>query len=583
MSTTNFNTENNTYGKLISSSGTIFQIPRFQRDYSWGDEEWEELWADLQTSIIESSSHYMGYLVLQSVEKNTFNVIDGQQRITTLSLMILAAMRNLNSLIAQQVETENNRSRLENIRARFIGFQDNITLISKNKLILNRNNNSYYKDYLVSLTNNLPKRGFKETEHLLRKAFEWFDKRIAELIKPFPKDRQGSEIAKLVENIADNLFFTVINVTNELNAYTVFETLNARGVKLSSTDLLKNYLFSIVDSDIQRKSNSDSPNEIKELEDRWDKLVSRIGSGNLSDFLRSFWLSRYEFIRHSNLFKAIRQRIANKADVFRLMREMDADIDTYLLLHSPEESNSDASSISKDELHYAKLLKLFRVKQHYPLILSARRKLSDNEDFIKVLRGCMVIAFRYNVIGNLPTSEPEKLYVDVAQQIENSKLDNSRDILLALHELYPSDDEFKDLFKNKKLSTIDSRNNKIAKYIYSTIETYLTNGLSYNIEDKKVTIEHILPQSPKSGWSNFTDSDLDQFTYHIGNMMILEERLNKDAENYSFDKKIPIYKKSSLSQCKGIAEHYSDWNPSNIKSRALQLAKKAVEIWRIDL
>lgn len=167
MSTTNFNTENNTYGKLISSSGTIFQIPRFQRDYSWGDEEWEELWADLQTSIIESSSHYMGYLVLQSVEKNTFNVIDGQQRITTLSLMILAAMRNLNSLIAQQVETENNRSRLENIRARFIGFQDNITLISKNKLILNRNNNSYYKDYLVSLTNNLPKRGFKETEHLL--------------------------------------------------------------------------------------------------------------------------------------------------------------------------------------------------------------------------------------------------------------------------------------------------------------------------------------------------------------------------------------------------------------------------------
>lgn len=581
MSTTNFNTENNTYGKLISSSGTIFQIPRFQRDYSWGDEEWEELWSDLHTSINENSSHYMGYLVLQSVKKNTFNVIDGQQRITTLSLLILAAMKNLNSLILQQVETENNRSRLENIRSRFIGFQDNITLISKNKLVLNRNNNSYYKDYLVSLTDNLPKRGFKETEHLLRKAFEWFDKRISEFIKPFPKIQQGPEIAKLVENIADNLFFTVINVTDELNAYKVFETLNARGVKLSSTDLLKNYLFSIVDNDAQYKSDSDEPSEIKELENKWDRLVSRIGSGNLSDFLRSFWLSRYEFIRHSTLFKAIRQEIKNKADVFRLMREMDADIDTYLLLHSPEESDGDTST-SRDELKYAKLLKLFRVKQHYPLILSARRKFSDDKDFIKVLKGCMVISFRYNVIGNLPTSEPEKLYVDVAQRIEKSELDTPHKIMLALRELYPTDDIFKDLFKNKKLSTIDSRNNKIAKYIYCMMEAHLTTGFTYDIEDKKITIEHILPQNPQSGWNNFTDSDLEQFTYHIGNMMILEESLNNDAENHSFEEKIPIYQKSNLCQCKGLVENYSEWNPSNIKSRASQLAKKAAEIWRID-
>jgi len=581
MSTTNFNTENNTYGKLISSSGTIFQIPRFQRDYSWGDEEWEELWADLQTSITENRSHYMGYLVLQSVEKNTYNVIDGQQRITTLSLMILAAMQNLNSLIAQQVETDNNRSRLENIRTRFIGFQDNITLISKNKLILNRNNNSYYKDYLVSLTDPLPKRGFKETEHLLRKAFEWFNKRIVDLIKPFPKERQGSEIAKLVENIADNLFFTVITVTNELNAYTVFETLNARGVKLSSTDLLKNYLFSIVDSNTQSGSNYDSSNEIRELEDKWERIVSRIGSGNLSDFLRSFWLSRYEFIRHSNLFKAIRESIKNKADVFKLMRDMDADIDTYLLLHSPEESNAD-TAISKEEVKYAKLLKLFRVKQHYPLILSARRKLS-NDDLIKVLKGCMIISFRYNVIGNLPTSEPEKLYVNVAQRIEKLELDDHHKVMHALRELYPDDNVFKDLFKNKKLSTTDSRNNKIAKYIYCTIESYLTNGFSYDIEDKKITIEHILPQNPESGWGNFKDNELDQFTYHIGNMMILEERLNKDAENHSFDKKIPFYKMSCLTQCKGLAEHYSEWNPANIRSRASKLAEKAVEIWKIDL
>lgn len=66
-------------------------------------------------------------------------------------------------------------------------------------------------------------------------------------------------------------------------------------------------------------------------------------------------------------------------------------------------------------------------------------------------------------------------------------------------------------------------------------------------------------------------------------MMILEERLNKDAENHSFDKKIPFYKMSCLTQCKGLAEHYSEWNPANIRSRASKLAEKAVEIWKIDL
>lgn len=194
----------------------------------------------------------------------------------------------------------------------------------------------------------------------------------------------------------------------------------------------------------------------------------------------------------------------------------------------------------------------------------------------------MVISFRYNVIGNLPTSEPEKIYVNVAQKIEQSELNTPQEIMLALRELYPDDDQFRDMFKNKKLSTIDSRNNKIAKYIYCSIEAHLTTGFAYDIEDKKITIEHILPQNPKSGWSNFADNDLDQLTYHIGNMMILEDKLNKEAENYSFDKKIPIYQKSSLSQCTGIVKNYSEWNPSNIKSRAAQLAKKAVNIWKID-
>ena len=97
MSATNFKTENNTYRKLIGN-GLTYSIPRFQRDYSWTDVEWEDLWTDILGTIQEGgeSAHYMGYLVLQSQDEKSFDVIDGQQRLTTLTLIVLAALKNLN-------------------------------------------------------------------------------------------------------------------------------------------------------------------------------------------------------------------------------------------------------------------------------------------------------------------------------------------------------------------------------------------------------------------------------------------------------------------------------------------------------
>ena len=100
MSATNFKTENNTYRKLLGN-GLTYRIPRFQRDYSWSDEEWEDLWADIVETTRDGGepAHYMGYLVLQSKDERTFEVIDGQQRLTTLSIIVLAVLRNLQRLI----------------------------------------------------------------------------------------------------------------------------------------------------------------------------------------------------------------------------------------------------------------------------------------------------------------------------------------------------------------------------------------------------------------------------------------------------------------------------------------------------
>ena len=111
----------------------------------------------------------------------------------------------------------------------------------------------------------------------------------------------------------------------------MFETLNARGVKLSSTDLLKNYLFSIIHNELH------DDRELNILDERWEGLVERLGSGSFPDFLRAHWNSRHRFVRSSALFKAIRATIVTKQQVFGLVRDMEADTDVYAALSHPDD------------------------------------------------------------------------------------------------------------------------------------------------------------------------------------------------------------------------------------------------------
>lgn len=568
MSATNFKTENNTYRKLIGN-GLTYQIPRFQRDYSWTSEEWEDLWSDILGTIQEGGepAHYMGYLVLQSQDEKSFDVIDGQQRLTTLSLIVLSVLKNLDRLVSEGKNPEQNKQRLEQIRNTYVGYLDPVTLLTRSKLTLNRNNDSYFQTYLVPL-GHLPVRGFRASEHGLRKAFEWYEKRVRDYAKKQDGD-EGVVLASLVETMSDRLFFTVINVTDELNAYKVFETLNARGVRLSSTDLLKNYLFSVL-----HKQN-EHLNEMNVLEDRWESMVTRLGSESFPDFLRSHWNSRNTFVRQSELFKTIRNKVSDRAAVFELLRGMEEDMDTYLALTNPEASHWDAT-----QRNYAKLLQMFRVRQPFPLVMAANRAL-PKEQFIAVLRACVMIAFRYNVIGNLPTNEQEREYHAAAQKINRESAVGAAQVIESLREIYPGDEAFKATFADKIIRTTDSRNNRIVRYILCEIERQ-HGGHDYDFESDTFNIEHVLPQNPENGWDMFSDEEVESMVYRIGNMALLAKGANKDIANATYAVKRPVLQASAFELTKKLAEENADWTPARIDARQKYLAKVATSIWRID-
>lgn len=569
MATLNFNTTNDTFRKLLGN-GLRYRVPPFQRDYSWTEDEWDDLWQDLQdlSQSNDESGHYMGYLVLQSSDSKRFDIIDGQQRITTISILILAALSYLQDLVSAGLDAEDNAKRKEQLQSSYIGYLDPVTLVAQPKLELNRHNNRFYQTYLVPLEK-LPQRGLNASEHQLRKAFNWFKDRIRTFCGT--TEDSGKNLATFLEELVDKLFFTVITVTDELNAFKVFETLNARGVRLSATDLLKNYLFSVIDAQDTHET------KFKTLEDYWEHIVGMLGSESFPEFLRIFWNSRNKLVRKSDLFKTIRKQITTSAAAFLLLRNLDQSAAIYAALRDPQDN-----LWNKNEKHSLEQLLMFNVRQPLAMLMACYEKFYEAErtTFTKILKAIVAISFRYNVICNLPTHEQERLYNEIARKVSDGTAVNYSDVIHLLQPVYPSDNEFKTSFAEKELRTTNSRNKKVVRYILFEIERQKYEHAFY-FESATYDLEHILPEHPSPDWSNIEESKQEALIYRIGNMTPLEKNRNRDLGNANYASKRSIYEQSAFHTTKAIAEHYDDWNEQKIVSRQKQLADVAAGIWKI--
>ena len=563
----NFNTTNSTFRQLMGN-GLTYRVPLFQRDYSWGPDEWDDLWQDIVglSGDDPEPAHYMGYLVLQSADNRAYHIIDGQQRMTTLSLLMLAAISHLNDLAAPGEPDDPQNRRAQQLRSNYIGFLDPVSLVPRSKLILNRHNDRFYQNYLVPLEK-LPQRGLNSSEHLLRRAFIWFKQQIKE-----QSGADGESVARFVEGAVDKLFFTVITVTDQLNAFKVFETLNARGVRLSTTDLLKNYLFSIVSHGGAHQS------EINALENRWEGIVGLLGSESFPEFLRVFWNSRNRLVRKANLFKVIRDEIRDRAKAFELIRDMDRNARVYAALRDPQDV-----SWSENERDSLAQLQMFNVRQPMALLLTAFDRFPENNrrGFARLLRAIAVVSFRYNVICSRQSNEQEVVYNNVAVELSARRINDVSTAVDRLRQVYPEDQEFRAAFTDKVLRTTSSRNNKVVRFILFRLEAQLSEQ-SLDFESAKYSIEHILPEHPGEGWDEFDDQQHEASTYRLGNLTIMATADNRDLGNTGFANKLEVYRKSNVAITRKISEEYDTWTEEKIRSRQDWMAKQATGIWRIS-
>ncbi|HOS29355.1 MAG TPA: HNH endonuclease family protein, partial [Treponemataceae bacterium] len=369
-----------------------------------------------------------------------------------------------------------------------------------------------------------------------------------------------------IKAVTDHLFFTVITVTDELNAFKVFETLNARGVQLSSSDLLKNYIFSIADSESLHRI------QLESLENSWAEIAGILKKGQVSEYLRFYWNSYHTTVRKNQLYKIIRDEVKTPDQAFSLIRDMRKKAEIYSALQDP----SDELWVGKEEIQKnLELLQVFNITQPLSLLLSAYDFL-DEKTFSSLLSKIVILSFRYNIICGKNPNEQEKVYNRIAVKISSQKKFDASELKDSA--IYISDEEFEQSFSYKEFP-YSTRNNKIVKYILARLEKF-ESASSFDLDS--YTLEHILPDNPDEESWPWDDRKIQLYRYRLGNMTLLETAKNNHIGNASFSEKQEVYKKSSVPSTKtlGILDT-KEWKEKNIDDRQRKMAREAKGIWKI--
>lgn len=526
----------------IIDNSKKYAVPKYQRDYSWNNsnDEWELLWEDV---ISDSEYHYVGILVLQEGE-DEINIIDGQQRLTTITLIILASLYLLNKC-ANETENEQKKKeikeRLEILMNKYIGKKAE-DLKYYNKISLNINNKIYFSDICdiqkYSNIDGIPKKDELKTNTYIYKCLNYYYNQIKNHITV-----ESEKILEFIKSITNKLIFTTIHVSRDENAYLLFETLNSRSIELTAYDLLKNHLLSKAGSNYE-SSMMDDLNEI----------VSNIGSHDIASFISLDWNSRNSKIPSKRVYRTVSSSITDCTQAFKYVEELKKSSLFY----------QNIKNCVNEDKEIKELLKIFtyipQAKQHYMILLSLM-KVSDYT-LKKVIKTLLNIMIRYNYIAQGQANKQETIYNKVACKIYNKEYASTDDIVEELNssDLDIPDDEFVSKFSKKEFT-----NEKLDRYILAKIEQ--SKNPHSTIDYDNETIEHIEDKKNKKEYVN-----------KIGNLTLLTKDDNGSLSEKPYADKKNFYSTHS----RYIVNMINDdkWNLESVEKRSEKLAEIAKNVFK---
>ncbi|WEV37469.1 DUF262 domain-containing protein [Lactobacillus sp. ESL0677] len=516
---------------FLSQNKTIFEIPVFQRNYEWDEEQCEQLFNDLVLAAQNNRDHFIGTIVYVSETGSNLShlnrIIDGQQRLTTLTLL-LRAIANQDEEHRQEIEEE------------FL-----------------------FNKYLA--TNNHLK--FKPIEHDIAAFNAVMNNKLAECSEPskiienyhfFEQKLQNSsfKIAELYEAMNHfELVWIELNNDQVENPQEIFESLNSTGKSLSASDLVRNFLLMGLDTDEQQQL----------YQEYWLKIEAIFSTKTFTEFLRHYLIMKtHAMVKKDRVYAAYKNFFYDKQlNAESALRELTNFARLYKQLL---EANTASTELNKILLH----INIMDSRVLYPYLLKLLADEEINSDQIIELAAVLEnYLFRIKVCSR-PTNGLNKTVVALCEG-DDHLLDRE---LRLLKNTFPSDSELKASLMTTNLYKL--RNN-MAKLTLVMLEESRTKEV-INFEDAQV--EHIMPQHLTTDWRvQVTNADRvnEQYGGSLGNLTLT--KYNQEMSNRTFTEKKEFYRDSNINLTREVAQSYSNWDETAITTRAKQLIAELLQIF----
>lgn len=547
---------------LLAVDEQQFRIPPYQRPYAWTSEQVDDLWDDLVENL--NSGHFLGSLVLSVEDESRPQVIDGQQRLTTL-MLLMAALREESRArgMAKQVQRIESRLVADDLAAGDAYF----------KFRTGSANWAVFRDVVL--------RGDDDEHH--RRPDE-FDKatqarnrplldnlarlrgHLANRLAALPEAGQKTWLERFHKFLMERVELVVIEVRSLADAFLLFETLNDRGLQLSAADLLKSHLL----GEIAQKADDE---DVEAAAAKWDAMLEDLGAGvDVSRFLRHYLLARYPKVQKNDVFGFFKQLVAQNGSL-PVLGELETAAGHYGEFELPSKVSHEPTRLVLQDLQK------LRAVTCYVALLPARRYLSEL-DFLDYARLAEVLTFRYSSIAGRGTNELERKYHEAAKilvESQGARLAESRAVLVAA---MPSAEEFRLAFERQTMGR-----NYLLRYTLSKIEESLSTGPEKELKTSDlVHIEHVMPQTLSDAWCTSLGNDVARHAELVnrwGNLTLFFAGYNIPASNKGFDDKKEYYAKSEVTLTSRLCES-DTWGPEQIEQRQKWLAELAEKLWRVE-
>ena len=581
----------------LFSSPFRYTVPLFQRKYSWHKERhWKPLWEDIQhqaESYLEDSNkktnHFLGSVILnlkQTFEKGhpQAEIIDGQQRLTTLQIF-LCALKNV--------------AKKEKIQY----VIDQTTQLTENKIYDGQEQEQRFKIWPT----NADRKQFKEiindeaSEGAMQDAYNFFNGAIETFISS--PDNKEKNLMAIIEVMRRFLKLIKVELENEDDPQIIFETLNARGQPLLASDLIKNYIF----MRIFKENKLDAEDLYQKYWEEFDKNSDwnkEETQGRLTRHRIDLFMFHYLTMKTSKKHSSKPIKVEHLYQEFKEWYEKD-------YKENPEGFLKD---LSKYRNHYIKLIKpegetrfdqfARRLKgldtaTPYPVLLylidllSEGSLTSEQMDQISTYLESWLVR---RVFNRYTSQGYNRFFIDLLNKLKENPQNLEKCVLEELTQTttttrkWPNDEEFKEAWLNQP---IYQKNPSRCLMFLEALNEALYNGKTERIilDGKKISIEHLLPQkagqdlypyhpTPSLKREGENEKDFRERIIHtIGNLTLITPSLNSSISNGPFDKKVEEIKKHSILLLNNELKAEESYSEKSIEERGKKLFETALKIW----